>query len=116
MTATQCDFDFSAKKMPAPAASEVDQLIDFLLWSSAKGWVNAKQIAASLGFNERKIRSLAQHSDGIIISGPGCPGYRHINHCTFDECREVYQRLDSQCDAMKRRSIQIRQMAHRLIS
>ena len=116
MYATQSDFDFTTKRMPVPAAAEVDQLIDFLLWASAKGWVNAKQIAASLGFNERKNRSLAQESDGIIVSGPGCPGYRHITHCTMDQAREVSLRLESQSNAMKRRSIQIRQMAHRLIS
>jgi hypothetical protein len=116
MTATQCDFDFEAKRMPAPAAAEVDQLIDFLFWSSANGWVNAKQIAASLGYNERKIRSLAQHSEGIIISGPGCPGYRHISHCTGAQVREVSDRMKSQAKAMLRRSIRLKNLAHSIIS
>jgi hypothetical protein len=116
MTATQCDFDFEAKRMPSPASAEVDQLIDFLLWSSANGWVNAKQIAASLGYNERKIRSLAQHSEGIIISGPGCPGYRHISHCTGAQVREVSDRMKSQAKAMLRRSIRLKNLAHSIIS
>jgi hypothetical protein len=34
----------------------------------------------------------------------------------MDQAREVSLRLESQSNAMKRRSIQIRQMAHRLIS
>lgn len=116
MTATQCDFDFTTKRMPTPAASEVDQLIDFLLWSSTKGWVNAKQIAAILGFNERKIRSLAQHSEGIIISGPGCPGYRHIDNCTCAQVREVSDRMKSQAKEMLRRSIRLKNLAHSIIS
>jgi hypothetical protein len=116
MNATQCDFDFTAKRMPVPAAAEVDQLIDFLLWASAKDWVNAKQIAASLGYNERKIRSLAQHSEGIIISGPGCPGYRHISHCTGAQVREVSDRMKSQAKAMLRRSIRLKNLAHSIIS
>jgi hypothetical protein len=116
MAPTQCDFDFEAKRMPSPAAAEVDQLIDFLFWSSANGWVNAKQIAASLGYNERKIRSLAQESDGIIVSGPGCPGYRHISHCTGAQVREVSDRMKSQAKAMLRRSIRLKNLAHSIIS
>jgi hypothetical protein len=78
--------------------------------------VNAKQIAASLGFNERKIRSLAQESDGIIVSGPGCPGYRHISHCTGAQVREVSDRMKSQAKAMLRRSIRLKNLAHSIIS
>ena len=102
--------------MPAPAAAEVDQLIDFLFWSSANGWVNAKTISARLGFNERKIRSLAEHSNGVVISGPGCPGYRHISHCTGAQVREVSDRMKSQAKAMLRRSIRLKNLAHSIIS
>lgn len=116
MTATQCDFDFEKKTMPAPRASEVDQLIDFLLWASRNEWVNAKTIAARLGFNERKIRSLAEHSNGVVISGPGCPGYRHVSNCTGAQIREVSDRMKSQAKAMLRRSIRLKNLAHSIIS
>ena len=116
MTSIQCDFDFTTKRMPVAAAAEVDQLIDFLLWASASEWVPAKTISARLGFNERKIRSLAEHSNGVVISGPGCPGYRHISHCTGAQVREVSDRMKSQAKAMLRRSIRLKNLAHSIIS
>ena len=116
MTATQCDFDFTTKRMPSPAPSDVDALIDFLRWASAKEWVPAKTISTKLGYNERKIRSLAEHSNGVVISGPGCPGYRHIDNCTGAQVREVSDRMKSQAKAMLRRSIRLKNLAHSIIS
>ena len=116
MTATQCDFDFTTKRMPAPASSDVDALVDYLRWASAKEWVPAKTISTKLGFNERKIRSLAEHSNGVVISGPGCPGYRHIDNCTGAQVREVSDRMKSQAKAMLRRSIRLKNLAHSIIS
>jgi hypothetical protein len=116
MNATQCDFDFEAKRMPAPAIREVETLVEYLLWASASEWVPAKTISARLGFNERKIRSLAEHSNGVVISGPGCPGYRHISHCTGAQVREVSDRMKSQAKAMLRRSIRLKNLAHSIIS
>ena len=111
MTATQCDFDFTRP----PVNSEVDTLIEFLRRRGER-WTTAKEVGRNLGFNERKVRQLAEHSDGIVISGPGCPGYRHINFCNADELREVSERLKSQAKAMLRRSIRLKTRAHALIS
>lgn len=116
MSAIQCDFDFSTKRMPAPAPSDVDALVDYLRWASVKEWVPAKTISTKLGFNERKIRSLAEHSNGVVISGPGCPGYRHIDNCTGAQVREVSDRMKSQAKAMLRRSIRLKNLAHSIIS
>ena len=116
MSAIQCDFDFTTKRMPSPAPSDVDALVDYLRWASVKEWVPAKTISTKLGFNERKIRSLAEHSNGVVISGPGCPGYRHIDNCTGAQVREVSDRMKSQAKAMLRRSIRLKNLAHSIIS
>lgn len=107
----QYDFDFTRP----PVSSEVDLLINHLLLAGNR-WVNSKELSSQLNFNERKIRQLAEHSDGIIISGPGCPGYKHINCCTSDQIREVSNRLKSQAKSMLRRSIRLRNRAHTIIS
>lgn len=109
----QGEFDFSAP-LPSPAASEVDRLTRHLL-EAGPVWITARELAATLDLTDRKVRQLAEHSDGLIVSGPGCPGYRHLNHCTADQLREVADRLNSQARAMMRRSIRIRRRAHAII-
>ena len=108
----QGEFDFRGP-VPPPA-TEVDRLIRHLDHAGAV-WTTAKQLAAQLDLTDRKVRQLAEHSEGQIISGPGCPGYRHLRHCTADQLREVADRLNSQARAMMRRSIKIRRCAHALI-
>jgi len=107
------EFDFSTPPLP-PAATEVDRLVHHLL-EAGPIWITAKELATSLDLTDRKVRQLAEHSDGLIISGPGCPGYRHLHHCTADQLREVADRLNSQARSMMRRSIRIRRRAHALI-
>jgi hypothetical protein len=109
----QGEFDFQSKPV-TPPATEVDRLIRHLFEAGA-AWITARELAASLDLTDRKIRQLAEHSDGLIISGPGCPGYRHLHHCTADQLREVADRLNSQARSMMRRSIRIRRRAHALI-
>jgi hypothetical protein len=107
---TQCDFDFSKPK----DNSELETFIHFLLRKGDQ-WITAKEISRVLEFSERKIRDLASASGGRILSGPGCPGYRHIQWSKFSDASEVSKRMRSQAKAMWRRSIEIERMAHTLI-
>lgn len=110
MIPEQASFDFSA---PAPPAGDVERLLSYL--SAHPGFHTAANLAAALGLTDRQIRSLAQDSDGLIISGPGSPGYCHLNHCDPETIGHIADTLRSQAKHMLRRSIRIRRRAHKLI-
>lgn len=106
----QPELDFTA---PAPPTNdEVARLLEHLRLCS--GWHTAKELSSALGFRDRKIRQLAEHSAGMVVSGPGSPGYRHIEHCSWDEVNEAAAKLDSQGDHMKTRARVIRQAKSKL--
>lgn len=107
----QASFDFTAP--PAPAAGEVEYLVSFL--HRFPGFHTARQLSAALDLSDRKIRQLAEASDGIIISGPGSPGYCHIKHCSAEKLSHIADTLRSQARSMLARSIRIRRRAHQLI-
>ena len=100
----------------ANAAPEVDavEVQSLIAWLRGRGWVTARVIEAELRIDERKLRALAEHSDGEILSGPGCPGYRVFDGAaTFDDADRAATRLVSQGKKMIRRAISIRRRAHR---
>jgi hypothetical protein len=108
----QASFDFTA---PAPVApvGEVERL---LAWLTARpGFHTAKQLSAALDLTDRKIRQLAEAADGLIVSGPGSPGYCHLYHCDAETIGHIADTLRSQARNMLRRSIRIRVRAHSLI-
>ena len=106
----QVEFDFTPRPPEPVTPTDIDRLCDFL--RDYGGWITARQIAAVLGFKDRKVRQLAEHSAGRIVSGPGCPGYRHFDHCTVDELAHVAKQLRSQGRAMIARSIRLQRLAH----
>lgn len=97
-----------------PAAREIERLVSHLD-AAGDQWLTAAEIAKALGIGDRQVRLLAEHSQGRIVSAPGCPGYRHINHTTVEQIAEIRNRLASQAKAMMRRSILIGRMAHQII-
>lgn len=98
----------------APSEREVERLVSHLL-AAGDQWSTAAEIAKALGIGDRKVRSLAEHSQGLVVSAPGCPGYRHLHHTTALQIAEIRNRLASQAKAMMRRSILIGRLAHKLI-
>jgi hypothetical protein len=98
----------------APSEVEVERLVSHLL-EAGDQWLTAAEIAKALGMGDRHVRKLAEHSKGRIISAPGCPGYRHINHTTTEQIAEIQNRLTSQAKAMIQRSILIGRLAHSII-
>lgn len=112
MNAEQAIFDFNP---PAAAPDEVEALVSYL-HQQGPVWTTAKQIHTALGINDRRLRVLRQSARGRIISGPGCPGYRHVHHCTIDQIREAAARKKSQIRAMVADYIADLRLANRLLN
>jgi len=110
MTTQQADFDFTA---PPPRQSEVDAFTRHL--RKNPGFHTAKELSKRLDLSDRKIRKLAECSDGQVVSGPGSPGYIHIDHCPAGTLAHIADTLRSQARSMLARSIRMRRMAHNLI-
>lgn len=108
---TQPEFDFTAP--PPPEIGEVETLLAYL--SNHPGFHTAKQLTAALGFTERKIRQLSEAADGLIVSGPGSPGYCHLYHCDAETICHITATQISQARHMMRRAIRTRKRAHALI-
>ncbi len=108
MITEQATFDFEA---PAAEPGEVEALVRYL-HQQGTVWTSAKQIHAALGINDRKLRILRSAAKSRILSGPGCPGYRHIDHATLDEIHEAAARKRSQIRAMTRDYIDLKRLAH----
>jgi hypothetical protein len=101
------------EKQLAPEVSpeEVERLCDFL---RGRGWLTSKQIFAEIALEERKIRAIAEHSDGRILSGPGCPGYKLFTGATeIAEADLCASRLEGQAKKMIVRAGSIRRRYHR---
>lgn len=84
------------------------------LYQRGHAWTKAAEISKELpDLNERAIRKLAAASAGIIVSGPGCPGYKHIRNCDPEQARTVANRLQSQAKLMSARAGDILSALHR---
>lgn len=107
----QGSFDFTAP--PAPPPGEVEILVAYL--KNHPGFHTARELAQALAYTDRRIRQIAEASDGLIISGPGSPGYCHLHHCPSKQLAHIADTLRSQARRMLARSIRIRKRAHTLI-
>ena len=101
-------FDFSPSPAP-PEIGEVELVLNYL--SNNPGFHTAAQLGKALDLSDRKIRQLAEASDGLIISGPGSPGYCHLYHCDPEVIGHIAEKLISQGKAMIRRAIRTRRRA-----
>ncbi len=99
----------------APPPPDLEEVARLAGWLFAEGdrWVKASEISAALAISDRLIRHLAASSGGIIVSGPGSPGYKHVRHCDPDEVHTVTGRLEHQANLMGLRAREIRQAFHR---
>lgn len=110
MPAEQAAFDFTAPPIP-PEIGEVERL---LAWLSARpGFHTAAQISAALDLSDRKVRQLAEAANGLIVSGPGSPGYCHLYHCPDEATGHITEKLIAQGKAMIRRGIRTRNLARK---
>jgi hypothetical protein len=89
----QLDLTFSKPAKDDPAVGE---LVEFL---RGKGWMTAKAISTSLGWDDRVVRALASASDEII-SYPGSPGYKLLCEITLEEYNRYRDARKSQARDM----------------
>lgn len=76
----QLSLKFSSRE-PKTNGAEKAVLIDTL---QGRDWVSANELQASLGWNPRKIRSVASSSPEIVSFG-GSQGYKLMSECTLEE-------------------------------
>ncbi len=107
----ELDFTVPAER---PGAAGLRELLH-VLKAIGPHWTTARQIAERLDFSERKVRQLAEASEGQIVSAPGCPGYKHFDHCTAAEIAHASDKLISQSRLMLHRAIRLRRKAHATI-
>jgi CHASE3 domain sensor protein len=74
-------------------------------------WTKAEAISEITTWNDRKIRQLAQHSNGQIISGD--KGYKLTCDATMDEITHAANRLRSQAKNNLKRAAEIEAFAAR---
>jgi hypothetical protein len=111
MKTEQAAFNFTPP--PPPPIGEVERLLAHL--SANPGFLTAKQLAAALNLSDRRVRQIAEQSDGLIVSGPGSPGYCHLYHCDPETIGHITATQISQARNMIRRAILTRRRAHALI-
>ena len=105
--------EFTDARLAATEAErDVALLENYLL--AAPGWHTAAEIEDDFGMSDREVRALARQSDKIV-SGPGTPGYRHIQDCTIEEVTHATAAAMSQGKLMIQRAIRLRRMAHALL-
>jgi hypothetical protein len=99
-------------KMAAPVVTvaEVDALCAHL---RGRAWVTAKQLETELGLDDRKLRAIAEHSDGRVLSGPGSPGYCLFTRDTLTEADHCASLHESQARRQLARAAAIRRRFHR---
>lgn len=79
-----------------------------------RGWVPARVLCEELGIDDRRLRALAEHSDGAILSGPGCPGYKvFTSRAEIDDADRAASSLEGQARRMLARAAGIRRRFHR---
>jgi len=94
---------------PDVSPEEVDAICAFL---HGKGWLRAAEIADATEIDDRRMRAIAEASDGRILSGQ--KGYRFYDETTpADEADRAAAWLESQAKKMLKRGAAIRRRYHR---
>ena len=103
-----------ALPLPTEATTAADDVACLVshLYSLGDTWTSAADLSRALGFSDRQIRALASASAGLILSGPGCRGYKHIRHSDPEEVAQVTSRLEHQARLMSLRAGTIRRAWH----
>jgi hypothetical protein len=103
----QPELNFTARRERAATTDEVLRLVALL---SIHGWMKADRITALTSWPDRKIRAIANASEGRIISGQN--GYQLTNKADAEEVRHSVNWLESQARHMLARAVQIRRSYH----
>lgn len=97
-------------RIPSPEVTpaELAGAVDFL---RGKGWIKASEIEAVAQIGDRKMRAIAEFSEGRILSGQN--GYRLLDRSTpIEEVDQAATWLESQGKKMLLRGAAIRRRYH----
>lgn len=100
-------------RQPAPAVSADDVAALLRVLSDQPDWLTAGEIAALIGFTDRKVRAVAAAAMPQVVSYPGSPGYRLFSACTLEEINHCIEAFQSQGRDMFKRSSLYLQAYHR---
>lgn len=109
----QLHLQFPSAAAPLQPDQEAERLITYLLENP--GFHTAKEITNHLNLTDRQIRKAAELSNGSIVSGPGSPGYCHINHCPLETLNHIRNTIRSQARHMLNRYLTLGKVAHQTI-
>ncbi|MFA5263226.1 MAG: hypothetical protein WC378_05325 [Opitutaceae bacterium] len=98
-------------KTTAPEVSQAE-VEAFCAWLKGKSWITARQITEEFGYDDRWVRLVAQHSDGRILSGPGCPGYRYFDADALPFAERAILATRSQIAHMTKRLVAYQRRYH----
>ena len=104
--------DLFKPRQPKVTTNEVETLVSYL--DICTGWKTAKELAKVTGHSDRKLRALANASEGRIVTGQR--GYMAASNATSDEISHAANWLEHQAREMIRRATAIRNMAHRRLA
>lgn len=101
------ELDFSHRP-PKVSGDEVEAVCAFL---GGKGWIRAKEIEAQIEIDDRRMRVIAEKSEGRILSGQ--KGYRLFDASVpVEEADHAANWLIAQGKKMIRRGVAIRRRFH----
>ena len=89
--------------------------ISALLFALGNGeWHTGEQLRTACGWGERKLRDVAEASNGQVLSAPGCSlGYKLARYTAVEEYyREIRGRYQSQIKRMEERLMRMDRAVH----
>jgi len=107
-------------KAPAVSSEDVALLIRVL---RGNDWMKISEVAATAEFQhrfeglkpanfERRIRAIANRSEGFVLSYPGSPGYRLTVEAKIEEIQTATAKLRHQAGQMIQRAVEIDRVYH----
>lgn len=103
------------QKAPKVTREDVERVKHFL--EQGGDWMMGEALLRWVGWqvndaNRRKLRHIAEISEGEIASGPGAPGYKLTRLVSPDELRFI-EGLKTQSDRMRNRYVKIMSVWHK---
>ncbi len=103
---------------PRISAEDVEWLCLLLSEAADPGWMSSGELARLAaenglpGWNERRIRAIAEAADGAVLSWPGSPGYKLFDTATEAEAARCDAAWGSQIERMTARRTAYRRRHH----
>jgi hypothetical protein len=112
MTA-QLDLEIkTSRRAPRATPADIAWFIDRL--RGRTDWVTATALGATTEAQKRRLRQIKEMAGGKIVSFPGSPGYKLLDHCTLAELRRCDAAVRSQTRRMEAQLKPVWRRMHKL--